>query len=81
MKKKIPSDCAYHIFISAWQQWTAARCKDEQIAMAAASGSDLPVLPNETIFSRELWSAVRKLTVVDVRKWCAMEDNEASQVH
>ena len=49
MKKKIPSDCAYYVFILAWQQWTAARCTDEQITTAAASGSELPVLPNEPI--------------------------------
>ena len=31
MKKKIPSDCAYYVFISSWQQWTAARCKENKL--------------------------------------------------
>ena len=76
MKKKIPSDCAYYVFISAWQQHTAGGCKDEQIRTASIGGSDFPFLPSQPVFSRELWSAVRKLTLLDVRKWNALADNE-----
>jgi hypothetical protein len=76
MKKKIPSDCPYYVFISAWQQYTAGKCKDEQSATASACGSHCPFLPNEPVVTRELWNNVRKLTVLDVRKWCEITNNE-----
>ena len=72
MRYNFPPEAPYHVFISQYIAWNQHKCRDDECRQYMLT--DSVFLASEPFLNSELWRAVRKLTVADLRTWDAVNE-------